>query len=227
MNKTMRKIKAFATGAVAALALALALPAGANAANETLSSSFSLEPQRGSFLNNGFKAANWKVENTVSVPPGEPEILPSKVIDIGNPQGEMTFNPGNMPVCGNEIGPGNVSVPVDVVVARCPNSVLGNGTAQFAFRHNVHAGAKVGQRLDDSLVRVGLHGVAQRHVYAVKRLAQHLIVPGERRGGIAVEWCFKIERQVGQRNIFRVQDAITIGKVVHDLKIRNLYPNSR
>ena len=133
MTKRMRKIKAFATGAVAALALALALPAGANAANETLSSTFSLESQNGSFLNNGFKAANWKVGNTVSVPPGEPEILPSKVIDIGFPQGEVSFNPGNMPVCGNEIGPGNVGVPVDVVVARCPNSVLGNGTAQFAF----------------------------------------------------------------------------------------------
>ena len=133
MTKTMRKIKAFATGAGIALALALALPAGANAANESLSSTFSLEPQSGSFLNNGFKSANWEVANTVSVPAGEPQILPSKVIDIGNPQGEMTFNPGNMPVCGNEIGPGNVSVPVDVVVARCPNSVLGNGTAQFAF----------------------------------------------------------------------------------------------
>ena len=133
MTKTMRKIKAFAIGAGAALALALALPAGANAANETLSSTFSLEPQSGSFLNNGFKAANWKVENTVSVPPGETEILPSKVIDIGNPAGDMTFNPGNMPVCGDEIGPGNVGVPADVVVARCPDSVLGNGTAQFAF----------------------------------------------------------------------------------------------
>ena len=55
-------------------------------------------------------------------------------MDIGNPQGEMTFNPGNMPVCGpSEIGPGLTSVPVDVMVARCPDSVLGNGTAQFAF----------------------------------------------------------------------------------------------
>ncbi len=134
MTRTMRKIKALATGAGIALALALALPAGANAANESLSSTFSLQPQSGSFLNNGFKSANWKVENTVSVPAGEPQILPSKVIDIGNPpQDQMRFNPGNMPVCGNEIGPGNVGVPVDVVVARCPNSVLGNGTAQFAF----------------------------------------------------------------------------------------------
>ena len=55
-------------------------------------------------------------------------------MDIGNPQGDMTFNPGNMPVCGpSEIGPGLTSVPVDVMVARCPDSVLGNGTAQFAF----------------------------------------------------------------------------------------------
>ncbi len=128
----MKLIKTAVAGFV--LAFALAVPAGANAANESLSSTFSLEPQSGSFFNNGFKSANWEVANTVSVPAGEPQILPSKVIDIGNPQGEMTFNPGNMPVCGpSEIGPGLTSVPVDVMVARCPDSVLGNGTAQFAF----------------------------------------------------------------------------------------------
>jgi hypothetical protein len=128
----MKLIKTAAAALV--LAFALALPAGANAANESLEASFSLEPQSGSFFNNAFKPANWQTEGTVTVPPGETEILPSKVIDIGNPQGEMTFNPGNMPVCGpSDIGPGLTSVPVDVMVARCPNSVLGNGTAQFAF----------------------------------------------------------------------------------------------
>ena len=132
MQMIRGKLQAFAVGA--GLLFALAVPTGANAANESLSSSFSLEPQSGSFLKNGFKPANWRAEGTVSVPAGEPEILPSKVIDIGNPQGEMTFNPGNMPVCGpSDIGPGLTSVPVDVMVARCPNSVLGNGTAQFAF----------------------------------------------------------------------------------------------
>ncbi len=98
MTTTMRKIKTFATGAAAVIALAL--PVAANAADETLDASFSLEPQSGKFLNNGFKPANWRAEGAVSVPAGEPEILPSKVIDIGNPQGEVTFNPGNMPVCG-------------------------------------------------------------------------------------------------------------------------------
>ena len=131
MTRTMRRIKTIAMGTVAVLALAL--PAGASAANESLEASFSLEPRSGKFLKNGFKPANWRAEGAVSVPAGEPEILPSKVIDIGNPQGEVRFNPGNMPVCGDEIGPGNVSVPVDDVVARCPNSILGNGTAKFAF----------------------------------------------------------------------------------------------
>ena len=134
MQMIRGKLQAFAVGAGLLFALALAVPTGANAANESLSSTFSLEPQSGSFLNNGFKPANWRTEGTVSVPAGEPQILPSKVIDIGNPQGDMTFNPGNMPVCGpGEIGPGLTSVPVDVMVARCPDSVLGNGTAQFAF----------------------------------------------------------------------------------------------
>ena len=134
MKTIKKKLQTFAVGAGLLFALALAVPTGANAANESLSSTFSLEPQSGSFLNNGFKSANWEVANTVSVPAGEPQILPSKVMDIGNPQGDMTFNPGNMPVCGpSEIGPGLTSVPVDVMVARCPDSVLGNGTAQFAF----------------------------------------------------------------------------------------------
>ena len=161
MKTIKKKLQTFALGAGLLFALALAVPTGANAANESLSSTFSLEPQSGSFLNNGFKSANWEVANTVSVPAGETEILPSKVIDIGNPQGEMTFNPGNMPVCGDEIGPDNVSAPVDVVVAKCPNSVLGNGTAQFAFArvptvllNGVVVAFNGGQKNGNALVKV-------------------------------------------------------------------------
>ena len=128
----MKLIKTAAAGLI--LAFALAIPASANAADETLEGSFSLEPRSGQFLNNGLKPANWSVENTVTAT--GPQILPSKVMDIGNPAGEMTFNPGNMPVCTDDLvgpPPTDLSQPVPNIVDRCPDSVLGNGTAKFAL----------------------------------------------------------------------------------------------
>jgi hypothetical protein len=51
----------------------------------------------------------------------------------------MTFNPGNLPVCpDDQVGPPptSMSVPVATVVARCPDSILGNGAAKFALAQN-------------------------------------------------------------------------------------------
>lgn len=126
--------------AVAALVLAfaLALPAAASAGEQILDADFNLEAQSGKFLKDGFKAANWSVDNSVrTADPYEPVILPSKVIDLTMPAGDMTFNPGDMPVCPeDQIGPGKTSVPVPTMVARCPDSVLGNGTAKFVLNRN-------------------------------------------------------------------------------------------
>jgi hypothetical protein len=131
-------MKFIKTGIAAiAAVLVLALPAGANAAGEVLDANFTMTPQSGQFLTNGFKAANWEIENSVSVPPANPSILPSKSIDLQFPSSQMTFNPGNMPVCpADQINNDNVSVPVPTMVARCPDAVLGNGTAKFALAQN-------------------------------------------------------------------------------------------
>lgn len=121
--------------------LGLALPAAANAAGETLDAFFSLKPQSGQFLKSGFKPANWEIGNTVQAL-GDPKpavILPSKVINLQFPADAMTFNPGNMPVCGlDKVGPPPVSLsaPVETIVARCPDAVIGNGTAKFVLNRN-------------------------------------------------------------------------------------------
>jgi len=134
MANIRRRFTAIATGAVLALALAFTVPSAANAADETLEASFSLTPRSGEFLNNGYKPANWRVENNVTAT--GPQILPSKNIDLQFPAGELTFNPGNVPVCSDDkVGPPptDLSQPVPNIVNRCPDSVLGNGTAKFAL----------------------------------------------------------------------------------------------
>jgi len=131
----MKLIKAAAAGLI--VAFALAIPATASATNETVTSDFDMQPKSGStFFNNAFSSAKWSVETTVSTP--DPTILPMKVADLGFPDNkQMTFNPKNsMPVCpDSQVGPppANMSEPVPNVVARCPDSVIGNGTAQFAL----------------------------------------------------------------------------------------------
>ena len=140
MSSFMRKFKIFAAGAFAVAGMVMAVPAASNAAGEELTASFSLQPQSGQFLNNGFTPANLEIENSVATAdPLTPEILPAKVIDLTLPAGEMTFSPGNMPVCpASQIGPPpvNLSVPVPVAVARCSDSVLGNGTGTFVLNRN-------------------------------------------------------------------------------------------
>jgi hypothetical protein len=131
----MKLIKTAAAGLI--LAFVLALPAGANAAGEELTASFSLKPQSGELLKNGYKPADWNVENSVAAT--GPQILPSKVIDLQFPANAMTFNPGNMAVCpDDQVGPPptSLSLPVPTIVDRCPDAVLGNGTAKFVLAQN-------------------------------------------------------------------------------------------
>ncbi len=52
---------------------------------------------------------------------GSPQILPSKVIDLQLPAGEVTFNPGNVPVCPDSaVGPPptDLSQPVPNIMSR-------------------------------------------------------------------------------------------------------------
>lgn len=119
-----------------AVALGLALPAGANASGEIPSAEMFLTPKSGSFFNNAFKSAEWRVETGVTAPnPPNVEILPTRETTLNLPgDDQMTFNPpSGMPVCpDSQIGPTtNNSVPIPVIVSRCPDSIIGNGTATF------------------------------------------------------------------------------------------------
>lgn len=98
-------------------------------------STLSLSPKSGSFFNNAFKTADLTVTTGASAPnPPITELLPTRSTTLNlPPASQMTFNPGSMPVCpDNQIGPAtNNSVEIPVIVARCPNAVIGNGTATF------------------------------------------------------------------------------------------------
>jgi hypothetical protein len=128
------KLKRFA--GLLVVALGLAVPAGANASGEIPASQMILEPKSGSFYNNAFKAAEWRVETGVTAPnPPNVEILPTRNTRLNlPPASQFTFNPpASMPVCpDNQIGPEtNNSAPIPDIVAKCPNSIIGNGTATF------------------------------------------------------------------------------------------------
>jgi hypothetical protein len=132
------------SAAVAAFVLlfAFAIPTMANAAGETADADISITPRSGStFYNNAFKSANWIVETAI-IPSGPfpevPKIEPMKVADLGfPPSSAMTFNPkASMPVCpDDQLGPPPTSnsIPVPDMIARCPNALIGNGTAVFGL----------------------------------------------------------------------------------------------
>ena len=139
MSSIMRKFKIMAAGAIAVLGMAIAIPAAANASGESADMDFSLTPKSGSFFKDAYRSADWNFQTTISTP--DPVILPMKVADLSlPPNSQMTFNPPNdMPVCpDSQVGPPpvNVSVPVETVIKRCPDSVIGNGTAVFVLNRN-------------------------------------------------------------------------------------------
>ena len=86
---------------------------------------------------------------------------------------------------------------------------------ELAFRDHVGAGAEPRQRLDHGLIRVRLHGVADERAHIRERLREHLIVPLDRRGGIAIERRADRLRQIDEIDRLGVQHAGPIGKVVH------------
>jgi hypothetical protein len=88
--------------------------------------------------------------------------------------------------------------------------------AQFAFGHNIRACAEPGQRLDDGLIGIGLHRIADQRVEAGKAFGKDPIVALERCGRIAVEWRADFGRDVRDRHIFGVQRAVPVFEMVHE-----------
>ena len=130
------------TFAAIMVALSLAVPAVAGASDEFAEADIGITPRSGpNFFSNAFSAANWRVETAIELPgtfPEYPKITPMKVADLGfPPSSALTFNPKpSMPVCpDDQLGPPPTanSIPVPTMLARCPGSLIGNGTAIFGL----------------------------------------------------------------------------------------------
>jgi len=135
-------MKLFSSAIVAFMLLfAFAIPTMANAAGETADADISITPRTPTFFTNAFSAANWSVDTAILAPspfPGTPTVVPMKVADLGFPSSsQLTFNPKpSMPVCEDDkLGPPPTtnSIPVPDMIALCPNSLIGNGTAVFGL----------------------------------------------------------------------------------------------
>ena len=128
------------SGLIAVISLGLVVPASAGASGEIPATSFTLAPKSGSFYTDAFKSANWATATSVSAPnPPNVKIRPTRSTTLKMPPNtQMTFNPGSMPVCPDSaIGPTtNNSAPIPTIVAKCPDSIIGNGTATFLLAGN-------------------------------------------------------------------------------------------
>ena len=82
------------------------------------------------------------------------------------------------------LGPGLADAGEDDPVA---GHAGGAGAAELALADHVHAGAEVGERLDDRLVRVGLHRIGDERALPGEGRAEHLEVPLDGGARIAVE----------------------------------------
>jgi hypothetical protein len=139
--------------AVCSAALLSAVPfttAPAQAGEESADAEITLTPKFGdTFFSNAFSAADGTVTTTIRLPgpaPAYPKITPLKVSDLRFPPSSvLTFRPKpSMPVCpDDQLGPPPTSnsIPVPNMIARCPQALIGNGTARFALAKNNSASA--------------------------------------------------------------------------------------
>jgi hypothetical protein len=125
--------------------LGLSVPVMGQAGEETADADISLTPKFGkTFFSNVFSAAEGTVKTAIRLPgpaPAYPKITPLKVSDLRFPPSSvLTFRPKpSMPVCpDSQLGPPPTSnsVPVPLMIARCPKALIGNGTARFALAKN-------------------------------------------------------------------------------------------
>lgn len=120
----------------------LLLPGSALASGEVPTASSSFQPRVGNtFYSNAFAPANWTLEMGVSAPnPPNVKLLPTRKVDFHLPPASaMNLRPpSSMPVCpDSQVGPdADISAPVSIIAARCPKSILGNGTATFLLGKN-------------------------------------------------------------------------------------------
>lgn len=147
-------VLAIAVGSFAVTSSAVADDVGPN--GEVAATDMSLTAQKGSLYQGGAVPANWSLDVGITQPWSSGDvknIMPLKNIRAKMPT-DLTFNPDpKMPVCGpDKIGPPpiNMSVTPQTVIARCPKSVIGNGTADLYLYHKNTTGKPSLSKADDT-----------------------------------------------------------------------------
>jgi len=112
----------------------LSFAGSANAAGEQLTFDLKMPPAGKTLYKEAPKPVMWSTETKITVPPGSSTIEPLQALNLEMPT-ELSFNPDpNMPVCPDSaVNATTVSVPVETIIAACPNSIIGNGDSEFAL----------------------------------------------------------------------------------------------
>lgn len=138
----MRKSLSIFAAISVAIGMSFASAGAANAANETATADLALRPQSGTLYKNALRPVNFRTAVEVKAPfPASPKVMPMKEIRVTFPS-NMKFVPKRKtPVCpDSKVGPrANLSFPPNTIIARCPRSVLGNGTAGLYLAGNNNA----------------------------------------------------------------------------------------
>jgi hypothetical protein len=106
----------------------------ASAANETITLTTSVTPRGGKFYKEKRTAANMSLSVQVHTPDSSPKVNPLKRAVMKFPT-DLTYNPNNKltPVCTDGMlnEQSNLAAGVAAIVAQCPKSVIGTGTAEI------------------------------------------------------------------------------------------------
>jgi hypothetical protein len=135
----MKKAFAFLCSLLVAAMASIAFAGPANATDESAATNLTMTPQGDKLYKAVPVPVNWRVDVEVTAPASSPQVMPMKRVDVQFPK-DMSFNPDDKktPPCpADKIGPDvNLSIPPDAAIARCPDSVVGNGTAELYLAKN-------------------------------------------------------------------------------------------
>lgn len=101
---------------------------------ETASTTTTLRPLGSTFYSNAWGSAEWSLRTSTEAPPEQAGLLPTQKITLQLPgSAKLHWQPGSVSCPDNKIGPPpvNISVPLEQIMKRCPEALLGNGSASF------------------------------------------------------------------------------------------------